>query len=201
MNSISVTHMSSWQLTSELRKKCCGTPKSVDAAWEILPTAYCFYIYIYFHIRSLLMISQAPDYYTEEIKHNSSTGKNRNLFSQVTHKKHQEPIQTMFHNNSTGPWVAKDYSYLSGKRANLLHGASSLCAPSKTAGRVERTVSNVSASPRKLHWPLSALTNCNPTGQPYSFLTPPGIVLCCFLSHLWRSYLINKSSSSFFFFF
>lgn len=49
------------------------------------------------------MISQAPDYYTEEIKHNSSTGKNRNLFSQVTHKKHQEPIQTMFHNNSTGP--------------------------------------------------------------------------------------------------
>ena len=50
MNSISVTHMSSWQLTSELRKKCCGTPKSVDTAWEILPTAYCFYIYIYFFI-------------------------------------------------------------------------------------------------------------------------------------------------------
>lgn len=179
MNGISVTHVSSGQLMSELRKKCWGTPKSLIRHGRFYPPLYCLFIYL-FHIRSLLMISQAPDYYTEEIKHNSSTGKNWNLFSRGTYKKHQGPIQRVFHNNSTGPWVAQDHSYLSGKRASLLQGASSLCAPSKTAGHGERTVSNVSASPRKLHWPLSALTNCNPTGQPHSFLTPPWYCILLF---------------------
>lgn len=105
MNGISVTHVSSGQLMSELRKKCCGTPKSLIGHGRFYPLLYCLFVYL-FYIRSLLMISQAPDYYTEEIKHNSSTGKNRNLFSRVTYKKHQGPIQRVFHNNSAGPWVA-----------------------------------------------------------------------------------------------
>lgn len=116
MNSISVTHVSSSQLKSELGKKCCSTPKSLIQCGRWYPLLYCcFGFFFFFHIRSLLMISQAPDYYTEEIKHNSSTGKNRNLFSGVTNKKQQEPIQTMLHNNC----LSELYRSLSCQRSQL----------------------------------------------------------------------------------
>ena len=54
MNSIFVTHVSSWQLTSELRKKCCGTPKSWIWRGRFYSLLYCLcmcvYVYIYIYI-------------------------------------------------------------------------------------------------------------------------------------------------------
>ena len=204
MNSISVTHVSSSQLKSELGKKCCSTPKSLIQCGRWYPLLYCCFGFFFFFSYQVPFDDFSGSWLLQRKLSTIPLLERTGIYSQGSQIKssrsqYRQCYITTVCQNSTGPWVAKDHSYLSGKRASLLHGVLSLCALPMTAGHVERAVSKVSASPHELHWALSALTSCNPTRQPYSFLTPPGTVFCCFLAHLWRSYLINKSRSSFFF--
>lgn len=122
MNSISVTHVSSWQLKSELRKKCCGTPKSLIQRGRWYPLLYCCCCFFlisgpFWWFLRLLTITQRK---LSTIPLLGRTG----IYSQgsqikSTRSQYRQCYIIPVYQNSTGPWVAKDHSYLSGKRASL----------------------------------------------------------------------------------
>lgn len=101
MNSISVAQMASWQFDERIRKEMLHQDKSRYSAAED-DTHRLVILFFFFLPCSLLTISSRTfDYYTEEVKLQSSyNGRNENLFSRVTDKKHRKPRQEMLHNKS-----------------------------------------------------------------------------------------------------
>lgn len=153
-----------------IKKEVLRHPKSLIRHGRFYPLLYCLFIYL-FHIRSLLMISQAPDYYTEEMATNSSTGKNRNLFSRAHIKKYQGQYRECSIITLQAPELPKITAISLESGQVCCRSLESVCSFQDCRPRGKDSQQRL-CLPRKLHWHSLLWPTAIPQGSLYSFLTP-----------------------------